>query len=246
MAYTTQSAYKMLSAAFERSSPSHRPLPPVGQNLWRSIWKLKTSPKIRHFLWRALSGALTVKERLQSRNLTCPAAVEAWYVAQIPPPRSGFSQSSTFLNLHYLVAGTKKRNSDIGNFKSFPWILWNLWKSRNELVFENSRTSPFSCVAKSVEEANIWFELNEATLDTPAGTAGSPPGFTYWQRPSLGVIKCNVGSAWNRSSGLSGTGWLSRDHQGIPRHHSRRAFSNNSSKRERLICFLCIGLLSVW
>ena len=31
------------------------------------------------------------------------------------------------LNLHYLVACTKKRNSKLGNFKTFPWILWNLW-----------------------------------------------------------------------------------------------------------------------
>nr|VDD36225.1 unnamed protein product [Brassica oleracea] len=52
----------------------------------------------------------------------------------------GFSPDSTFLNLHYLVACTKKRNSELGNFKTFPWILWNLWKSRNELVFENSRS----------------------------------------------------------------------------------------------------------
>ncbi|CAN7049728.1 unnamed protein product [Brassica rapa subsp. trilocularis] len=41
-------------------------------------------------------------------------------------PLGGFSPGSTFLNLHYLIACTKKRNSELGNFKTFPWILWNL------------------------------------------------------------------------------------------------------------------------
>ncbi|KAG2306533.1 hypothetical protein Bca52824_026281 [Brassica carinata] len=75
--YTTQSAYRMLSVLHETNSSDHRPLPPVEKQLWKSIWKLKTSPKICHFLWRALSGALAVAERLQSRglchNTTCQA-----------------------------------------------------------------------------------------------------------------------------------------------------------------------------
>ncbi|CAN6825949.1 unnamed protein product [Brassica oleracea] len=118
--YTTQSAYRMLSGLHEANAPAHRSLPPVEKQLWKSLWKLNTSPKIRHFLWRALSGALAVAERLQSRglcnNTTCPAcgqasetishvlftcltAVEVWRLAGIQPPPAGFSHSSVFLNL---------------------------------------------------------------------------------------------------------------------------------------------------
>ncbi|WZZ42308.1 hypothetical protein YC2023_038568 [Brassica napus] len=61
----------------------------------------------------------------------------------------------------YLVASTKKKQrTDYGNIKSFPWILWNLWKGRNALVFEKSRISSASCISKSLEEGDIWYMVN--------------------------------------------------------------------------------------
>lgn len=120
--YTTQSAYKMLSVIHNSNSPSHRSLLPVEKQLWKSIWKLKTTPKIQHFLLRALSGVLAVAERLQSRGLhndstclacgqapetichvlfLCPTAVEAWILARIDPPASGFLIELTFLGGWY-------------------------------------------------------------------------------------------------------------------------------------------------
>lgn len=62
--YTTQSAYKLLNS-IKASTSSARTLPPVEKQLWKHLWKLKTPPKICHFLWRALSGALAVGERLR-------------------------------------------------------------------------------------------------------------------------------------------------------------------------------------
>ncbi|KAF8111881.1 hypothetical protein N665_0071s0020 [Sinapis alba] len=163
---------------------------------------------------------------------TCPVAVEAWRIAQIPPPRGGVSPKSTFLNLHYMVACTKKRNAELGNFKTFPWILWNLWKARNDLVFQNSRSLASSCVDKSVQEANIWFQVNDDS-HVPAQTHLHPLSHSgNWVRPPLQFLKCNIGSAWDHLSGVSGAGWLLRDHQGTPRNHSRRAFSDSRSRRE--------------
>ncbi|KAF2608116.1 hypothetical protein F2Q68_00044290 [Brassica cretica] len=212
MGYTTQSAYQLLSAVHDQNNPTHRALPPVEQQLWKNLWK----------------GPETTCHLL----FTCPAAVEAWKLAQIPPPRGGFSPDSTFLNLHYMIACTKKRNSELGNFKTFPWILWNLWKSRNELVFENSRTSPLSCVTKSVEEANIWFQVNGDSGDPVQTPAQPPPTSHQWERPPQDFLNCNIGSVWDHRYGLNGAGWLVRDHQGIAINHSRRAFVGSMSKRE--------------
>ncbi|XP_013658904.1 uncharacterized protein LOC106363756 [Brassica napus] len=74
--YDSKSGYKLLESIQELQSPTPQPLPPLEKKLWSDLWKTKTSPKLRHFLWRALSGALAVKERLRSRGInldtTCP------------------------------------------------------------------------------------------------------------------------------------------------------------------------------
>lgn len=33
------------------------------------VWKIKTTPKIKHFLWRALQGAISVSNRVKTRGL---------------------------------------------------------------------------------------------------------------------------------------------------------------------------------
>ncbi|XP_048599926.1 uncharacterized protein LOC125580030 [Brassica napus] len=99
-------------------------LPPIEKRLWPNLWKVKTMPKIRHFLWRALAGALAVAERLRSRGIPvettcklchaqpetichvlfhCPVAKEVWRLSEFPMPAADFSTNSVFLNFHHLL-----------------------------------------------------------------------------------------------------------------------------------------------
>lgn len=115
---------------------------------------------------------------------------------------------------------------------AFPWLLWNIWKARNELVFENSRSSPTDCATKATEDAKIWLTVNYPESDNSLVKYGVSPSSSAWTRPQPPLIKCNVGMAWNNSSGFSGASWITRDSQGIVLHHSRRAYPSASSKRE--------------
>lgn len=67
--YDSKSGYSLLEAIQELQSPETHSLPHLEKKLWSDLWKTKTSPKLRHFLWRALSGALAVKERFRSRGV---------------------------------------------------------------------------------------------------------------------------------------------------------------------------------
>ncbi|KAJ4901714.1 RNase H domain-containing protein [Raphanus sativus] len=107
--YSSKSGYDLLDSLEELASPSP-PVPPIEQQLWQALWKTKTSPKLRHFLWRIRSGALAVKERLSTRgihlNTTCPScndgtedighvlfhcrfAQDVWALSSVPMPPSG-------------------------------------------------------------------------------------------------------------------------------------------------------------
>lgn len=74
--YDSKSGYK-LAETLRTSMGSPSPnLPPIERQLWKDLWKTQTTPKIRHFMWRALSGALAVKQGLRARGIlvdsTCP------------------------------------------------------------------------------------------------------------------------------------------------------------------------------
>ena len=164
-------------------------MPLIGKRLWCSLWKTKTSPNIRHFLWRSLSGVLLVKANLRSSGLqvkaacaacghrsetichilfTCPEAQDVLNSLEYPLPPTRFSKTSVFLNLHYLMEGVKSSTPDSSLRRMFSWILWHLWKARNTLLFERHKLSTKSITSKIKEDTKIWFAVNQTeTTDAP-------------------------------------------------------------------------------
>lgn len=178
--YSSRSGYKFLDSLPDENDLHQPPLPPLEKHLWSSLWKIKAPAKLKHFLWKALSGALAVMDRLRSRGIqvdpmckvcnngtdtichllfTCPMARDVWERASIVLPSGGFSQNSVFLNLYHLLKQMQKKPKDM-DVQAFPWIIWYLWKSRNGLIFERRHYSSVSVLLKAREEANVWFELN--------------------------------------------------------------------------------------
>lgn len=127
--YNSQSGYKFLDSLSEVQGEATAIPPPIEKNLWSGKWKVKTLPKICHFIWKMLAGALAVSARLITRGIqmdptcsscglesesiyhalfTCPFAQATWKLSQIPLPSAGFSWNSVFLNLHHLLSCSKK------------------------------------------------------------------------------------------------------------------------------------------
>lgn len=97
---------------------------PSLNTLTESVWKVETSPKIRTFMWRALSNAIPAGEFLQHRGInldpccqlcgfqgespnhilfSCTVARQVWALSNIPVPEGGFSETSLFSNYYYLI-----------------------------------------------------------------------------------------------------------------------------------------------
>ncbi|KAH0863743.1 hypothetical protein HID58_080954, partial [Brassica napus] len=118
------------------------------------------------------------------------------------------------------------------NIKSFPWILWNLWKGRNALMFEKTRILASSMVTKALEEAEIWNKVNLNVLACEEVQVQPPTVQNIWTKPPLGSIKRNIGMAWSSLGPFTGASWITRDCCGRPIHHSRRTFCSSAYKRE--------------
>lgn len=161
--YNTRSGYKLLETILYVNSGQKSQLPLVERQLWRNLCKCKYPPKVKNFMWRAMSGVLAVKQRLRSRGIVldttcqvcrtqqesichvffhCRTARETWERARISLPPAGFSSNLVFLNLHHLITFSKKCDGSVETSPRFPWILWKNWKARNAFCFEQVSYEP--------------------------------------------------------------------------------------------------------
>lgn len=121
------------------------------------IWKVATTPKIRMFLWRALSGALAVATCLRRHGLDtqlmckicnvseetvtqvffgCTLATQVWASSALPIPNQGFS-TNLQENIVHVLNLMEKVDIPLHLRESIPWLLWRIWKDRNCTLYAN-------------------------------------------------------------------------------------------------------------
>ena len=251
--YDSKSGYKLAESISTINSVHQTSLPPLEKQLWRDLWKTKTSPKLRHFLWRILSGALAVKQQLAYRGIptdarcprchqgpetichmlfNCPLAKEVWERAPVPLPQAGFSTSSTFVNMHYLMATSKKHFLDPKTRLAFPWLLWQIWKARNLFCFEQRSLDAETVLDKAMEESSVWLQLHSFIPPEAPPILVEEKMSESWEKPPQGDIKCNVSSVWNPQTKNVRAAWIIRDSDGKALFHSHRSFAGVHSPFE--------------
>ncbi|XP_056845966.1 uncharacterized protein LOC130497080 [Raphanus sativus] len=92
-------------------------------------WKLKTPPKIKHFIWQAISGQLAT-----------------WAHMTTPTPPMLFPSYSHFTNMDYLFWRKNDIEDPTLDKDPYPWILWYIWKGRNDKLFRGVHSNPLETV----------------------------------------------------------------------------------------------------
>ncbi|KAL1226048.1 putative mitochondrial protein [Cardamine amara subsp. amara] len=249
--YTTQTAYKLSESILEASEYQNTNIPAIETRL--EYGPPPPPRKIRHFFWRVARGAMAVAERLNTRGMNvdtlcpschsgpetvchvlflCPMATHVWSEVNLPPPRSGFSHNSIFINLHHLLACCDSAKIPIVTRRAFLWVLWHIWKARNSFTLKKTRISIESLVEQAYEEADEWFMANGSPIQIQVAETSTTPCTRKWEPPPPSFTKCSIGSDWCLRSGGAGVVWLLRNHLGNPLFHSRRSFSNARSTLE--------------
>lgn len=143
-AYSVKSGYWLAARAKHKEALILVEALPSLNPLKAQIWKVQTAPKIRTFLWKALSQALPVAALLNERGMkcdercqlcgyegesvnhilfSCHMARKCWALSNIPSPRGGFSDHSLYQNIAFLLKASKNANFDVGFTRNWPWIL---------------------------------------------------------------------------------------------------------------------------
>ncbi|KAG5408563.1 hypothetical protein IGI04_004882 [Brassica rapa subsp. trilocularis] len=156
----------------------------------------------------------------------CSYAKEVWRASQFPIPPAGWSSSSVFLNIHYLISCSQKQSIGVSVRLSFPWLLWHIWKARNKFCFEHIRPVTSEVVTLAMEESGVWLQLNGHLKEIGEGLHVDPGESHIWSKPPVSWVKCNIGSSWDSSSLFGGAGWIIRDAHGKALLHSRRSFNH--------------------
>lgn len=134
--------------------------------------------------------------------LLCPFLNLVWELAPIlERPDASLPSLATLLSL-----GNKSITlPPVGlHVPLWPWILWNLWKTRNKLIFDERSFSALEVIHKSIKDAKEWQEAQVKEASLPNDVAR--PLRRNHTHQSVGGLTCNVDAAWRQETGSCGVG----------------------------------------
>ncbi|XP_018514383.1 uncharacterized protein LOC108871860 [Brassica rapa] len=244
---TVKSAYWLASTLKTEEKNPEALMNPSLNVLKEKVLKVQTSPKIRVFLWKSVSEALPTAELLSARGMKvdrrcqtcgvegetinhmlfeCSYARQVWALSEIPNPRGGFDEDSVFANMNTLLTPSSRSQGRSEVKRRWPWILWLLWKRRNELNFKGRAFNAMELVQKAIHDSEEWFTAQMVEEEWQREERLNQPVVQRkWLPPETGWSMCNIGMEFDKSKLRVGAGWVLRNERGVVLCHSRRAFS---------------------
>lgn len=99
------------------------------------------------------------------------------------------------------------------------WLMWKIWKSRNNLTFKKQIPKSEKDVIVSIAEVRELILVKNQRGSNSDHTFLTSPCVTdhhqLWVRPPFGFVECNFDAVFNSSSRQVKGGWIIRDHLGI-------------------------------
>lgn len=232
-AYTVKSGYW---TAVTTNTETTDPEPPLATHpdIAASIWSLEITPKLKHFLWRTASRAIGVAENLRRRNInvnpycsrccieletsnhvlfSCPFAETVWRNASIPTNKLCDANTTLEEKLRYLFL--QHKNKDVEHsLRYLPfWIMWRLWKSRNDMVFNHKTMDSTETLNRAITDIKEWME-SLIHVEHTAGPNLHTCRASKWSKPKRGWVKCNYDASHHAEQDQAGMGWIIRDAMG--------------------------------
>ncbi|CAN7001733.1 unnamed protein product [Brassica oleracea var. botrytis] len=91
----------------------------------------------------------------------CPPALQAWSLSSTPTSPNLFLVSSVYTNMDYLFLRKNGTIEPAQDMDPYPWIIWYIWKARNDKLFRGIDRDPLELVRYAESEYQAWFDANE-------------------------------------------------------------------------------------
>ncbi|XP_026430429.1 uncharacterized protein LOC113326963 [Papaver somniferum] len=188
------------------------------KNLWMHVWKIWVPCRIQVFTWKAARNALPSRTILYTRmlmhNVDCarcndpqesilyslalwPFASRVWFLSDFCID-SQFFQNKFFIDwlLFWLIDHLSRLPDEAQCI--FVAILWSLWTSRNNLIFQNIQENHTTFLVRARSMLLTRKTCLTVSHTTPVNLC-------------VGWIKCNIDGAYDDISGSNGAGFVMRD-----------------------------------
>lgn len=205
--------------------------PPPGSLVLKSqVWKLDILPKIKQFLWRLLSGALSTFSQLCTRGVHidptcqrccledetinhiffgCPYAIATWKCSNIPIYNRFTQDLEENMTLIFQFQRDSGEEREISLLPF--WILWFVWKSRNEYLFNKRNVQPIVDANRATQAIAEWVMEVRVNQRSIARCINRP---SEWEPPPSQWLKCNFDCSFSMANEFTTVGWILRDDRG--------------------------------
>lgn len=187
--------------------------------------------RIKLFMWKVSNNGLMVNTERKRRGLTedvtcancgggeesmdhvlrqCPIAAECWELAAPPTEFRTMNHLPMMLWMKAASSMTRVGGGGLGWNIAFPYILWHIWRARNEVVFNSKRSLPRDILLRAIKEAK---EARKCLL-SHKGLREAWQVWVTWHPPEMDFVKLNTDGAAKAGSGLASASGLFRNCSG--------------------------------
>ena len=224
--YSVKTGYALAMELSEPSNLQQVPEPSI-KALQAKVWKIKTCKKIQHFIWQSISRCLPVcnslvdhhccterhcprcgtKEETPNHLLFgCPLSIQTWALADIPHSPGIFPCSSIYNNLNHVIWRTNIYAIPDSISAKVPWLLWYIWKARNDKAFNGKDVSPLETVQLAQAEAESWYTA-QTVEQSQEEAPEDPPPHPPTSAPHDPDPNCALDASWHKDDGFLAEEW---------------------------------------
>lgn len=222
--YSVKSGYYEALAIESTESSCREPPSPLDDYDWKAnIWRLKSSPKIKLLLWKAMQNALHVGENLKRRSVHCShcgaeeSIVHLFFSCSFAAQIWKNLPSKTLLNANHISNFKEGYEASklltclppigLGEGLLSPWIFSAIWNARNQRVFNDRHLQPEEVILQAILKAKEWSQAQ-----VPAGQIDKPLNSSACNPLANHIIRCHTDAAWKPDQN-AGFGWILTDHR---------------------------------